>query len=137
MLNERGKLIGDFTMCRINAERFLLIGTYAAERFYQRWFEARTAGFDVQVRACAMEWLGLALAGPASREVLQTLVDEDLSTKAFPFMNGNALVDRSSSTSVCSTSREAGPANASPSHSIAQARTCTSKPAVRASNQRW
>jgi len=91
MLNERGKLIGDFTMCRINAERFLLIGTYAAERFYQRWFEARTAGFDVQVRACAMEWLGLALAGPASREVLQTLVDEDLSTKAFPFMSFGAM----------------------------------------------
>jgi dimethylglycine dehydrogenase len=91
MLNERGKLIGDFTMCRINAERFLLIGTYAAERFYQRWFEARTAGFDVQVRACAMEWLGLALAGPASRDVLQTLVDEDLSTKAFPFMSFGAM----------------------------------------------
>ncbi|MBM4212394.1 MAG: FAD-dependent oxidoreductase, partial [Gammaproteobacteria bacterium] len=60
MLNENGKLIGDFTMCRISVERFLLVGTYAAERFYQRWFEARLAGFKVQVRACAMEWLGLS-----------------------------------------------------------------------------
>ena len=91
MLNENGKLIGDFTMCRISAERFLLVGTYAAERFYQRWFEARLAGFKVQVRACAMEWLGLSIAGPASRELLQSLVDEDLGTKAFPFMSFGAM----------------------------------------------
>jgi dimethylglycine dehydrogenase len=91
MLNERGKLIGDFTICRAGPERFLLIGTYAAERFYQRWFEARMGGFDVQVRACAMEWLGFALAGPASRELLQSLVDEDLSTQAFPFMSFGAM----------------------------------------------
>ena len=91
MLNENGKLIGDFTMCRISTERFLLVGTYAAERFYQRWFESRLAGFDVQVRACAMEWLGLSIAGPASRELLQSLVDEDLSTKAFPFMSFGAM----------------------------------------------
>ena len=31
MLNERGRLIGDFTMCRVAAERFFLVGTYAAE----------------------------------------------------------------------------------------------------------
>jgi dimethylglycine dehydrogenase len=91
MLTEHGKLIGDFTMCRISAERFLLVGTYAAERFYQRWFEARLAGFKVQVRACAMEWLGLSIAGPASRELLQSLVDEDLGTKAFPFMSFGAM----------------------------------------------
>jgi dimethylglycine dehydrogenase len=91
MLNERGRLIGDFTMCRIGPERFLLVGTYAAERFYQRWFEARMGGFDVQVRACAMEWLGFSVAGPASRELLQSLVDEDLGTKAFPFMSFGAM----------------------------------------------
>lgn len=91
MLNERGKLIGDFTICRAGPERFLLVGTYAAERFYQRWFEARMGGFDVQVRACAMEWLGFAIAGPASRELLQSLVDEDLSTQAFPFMSFGAM----------------------------------------------
>jgi dimethylglycine dehydrogenase len=91
MLNERGKLIGDFTMCRVGPERFLLVGTYAAERFYQRWFETRMGGFDVQVRACAMEWLGFSVAGPASRELLQSLVDEDLGTKAFPFMSFGAM----------------------------------------------
>ena len=31
MLNERGKLIGDFTMCRVSQDHIFLIGTYAAE----------------------------------------------------------------------------------------------------------
>ncbi|MGP0088129.1 MAG: FAD-dependent oxidoreductase, partial [Steroidobacteraceae bacterium] len=39
MLNERGKLIGDFTICRVSQDHFFLIGTYAAEVFYLRWFE--------------------------------------------------------------------------------------------------
>ncbi len=39
MLNERGRLIGDFTMCRVREDRFFVVGTYAAEVFYLRWFE--------------------------------------------------------------------------------------------------
>src|SRR3984893_5592688 len=51
MLNERGRLIGDFTLCRLAAERFFLIGTYAAETFYLRWFERHLPPAGVHVRA--------------------------------------------------------------------------------------
>jgi len=87
MLNERGKLIGDFTLCRAAAERVFLIGTYAAEGYYLRWFERHLPESGVSVRPCAMEYLGLALAGPRSRELLQTLVHDDLANAAFPFMS--------------------------------------------------
>ena len=87
MLNERGKLIGDFTMCRLAEERFFLIGTWAAETWYQRWFERHAPPARVTVRPCAMEYVGLAIAGPAAREILQPLMSEDLSTAAFPFMS--------------------------------------------------
>jgi dimethylglycine dehydrogenase len=86
MLNERGKLIGDFTLCRVSEERFLLVGTYAAERFYQRWFERYAPPAGTSIRAAALDYLGLSVAGPQSRALLQSLVDEDLSTAAFPFM---------------------------------------------------
>jgi len=86
MLNERGKLIGDFTMCRSAPERVLLIGTYAAESYYLRWFERHLPKSGVSVRACAMQYAGLALAGPRSRELLQSLTPQDLSSSAFPFM---------------------------------------------------
>ena len=87
MLNERGRLIGDFTLCRPAEERFFLIGTYAAERYYLRWFERHMRAAGVTVRPCAMEYVGLSVAGPRSRELLQSLVDADLSTTAFPFMS--------------------------------------------------
>jgi dimethylglycine dehydrogenase len=87
MLNERGKLIGDFTMCRIAAEHFFLVGTYAAETYYMRWFERHIPPTGVSIRPCAMQYVGLSVAGPKSRELLQTLVRDDLSTAAFPFMS--------------------------------------------------
>ncbi|MCX7055349.1 MAG: aminomethyltransferase family protein, partial [Proteobacteria bacterium] len=87
MLNDRGRLIGDFTLCRVADERFFVVGTYAAEVFYLRWFESHLPPTGVNVRPCAMEYLGLSVAGPASRAVLQKLVDHDLSTAAFPFMS--------------------------------------------------
>jgi dimethylglycine dehydrogenase len=87
MLNERGKLIGDFTLCRVGAERVFLICTYAAETYYRRWFERQPPPAGVSVRPCAMEYVGLSLAGPASRALLQELVREDLSSAAFPFLS--------------------------------------------------
>jgi dimethylglycine dehydrogenase len=87
MLNERGKLIGDFTMCRLADDHFFLVGTYAAEVYYQRWFERSLPGTGVTVRPCAVEYVGLSVAGPGSRALLQSLVREDLSTAAFPFLS--------------------------------------------------
>jgi dimethylglycine dehydrogenase len=87
MLNERGKLIGDFTMCRVAADHVFLVGTYAAETYYMRWFERHMPASGVSVRPCAMEYAGLSVAGPHSRALLQSLVRDDLSTAAFPFMS--------------------------------------------------
>jgi dimethylglycine dehydrogenase len=87
MLNERGKLIGDFTICRVSEDHFFLIGTYAAEVFYLRWFERHLPPTGVSVRPCAVEYVGLSVAGPHSRALLQSLVRSDLATPVFPFMS--------------------------------------------------
>ncbi len=87
MLNERGRLIGDFTLCRIAEERVLLVGTYAAEKYYLRWFADTQPGEGVVIRPCAMEYAGLSVAGPNSRALLQQLVNEDLSNDAYPFLS--------------------------------------------------
>jgi dimethylglycine dehydrogenase len=87
MLNDRGKLIGDFTMCRVSEEQIFLVGTYAAETYYMRWFDRHMPAAGVSVRPCAMEYVGLSVAGPHSRALLQKLVRDDLSTSAFPFMS--------------------------------------------------
>jgi dimethylglycine dehydrogenase len=86
MLNDEGKLIGDFTIGRLSEDHFFVVGTYAAETYYLRWFEKHVPA-GVSVRPCAMEYNGFSIAGPKARTLLQTLVREDLSTAQFPFMS--------------------------------------------------
>ena len=87
MLSPRGKLIGDFTIAKVEPERFFIVGTYAAENHYLRWFERQAPTNGVSVRACATDYVGLSVAGPQSRALLQGLVRDDLSTAAFPFLS--------------------------------------------------
>ncbi|MBV8567062.1 MAG: GcvT family protein [Methylobacteriaceae bacterium] len=87
MLNEAGKLIGDFTIGRVAEDWFFLVCTYAAEQYYLRWFDRHLPPAGVAIRPCALEYVGFSIAGPRSRELLQKLVREDLSTPKFPFMS--------------------------------------------------
>jgi dimethylglycine dehydrogenase len=90
MLNEKGKLIGDFTLSRYAPEKFLLICSLSAEAYYLRWFETHAIP-GVTFRAASMEYPGLSVAGPKSRELLQKLVRDDLSNEAFPFQTFRKL----------------------------------------------
>jgi dimethylglycine dehydrogenase len=52
-----------------------------------RWFERNMPSSGVSLRPCAMEYVGLSIAGPKARALLQTLVRADLSNESFPFMS--------------------------------------------------
>jgi dimethylglycine dehydrogenase len=78
-------------MCRVAPERVFLICTWAAEVYYRRWFERHAPPAEVTVRPCAMEYLGLSVAGPNSRPLLQELTRADLSGAAFPFLSFRAM----------------------------------------------
>jgi dimethylglycine dehydrogenase len=86
MLNDAGKLIGDFTICRHAEEEFLLVCSYVAEGYYLRWFERHLPADGVVCRAASMDYPGLSIAGPKSRQLLQGLTATDLSNAAFPFL---------------------------------------------------
>jgi dimethylglycine dehydrogenase len=87
MLGHKGRLMGDLTVARLGAERFMIVGSSIAERFHLRWFEDHLPDRGVSVRPIATERLGFALAGPRSRELLARLTDEDLSATAFRFFD--------------------------------------------------
>ena len=91
MLNEAGKLIGDFTIGRLAENHYFIVGTYAAETFYMRWFEQHMPLSGVHIRPCAMEYTGFSVAGPKSRDLLQKLVHHSLTTADFPFLSFKKL----------------------------------------------
>ena len=92
MLNESGKLIGDFTIARGAAQRFLVWGSSQAQIYHLRWFEQHLpADGSVQVKRLGQGLVGLSIAGPRSRELLLRLTDEDVSNAGLRFMDHRRL----------------------------------------------
>jgi len=92
MLNEAGRLIGDFTVARGGPERFMVWGSSAAQVHHQRWFEAHLPrDGTVAVERLGMRLMGLMLAGPRARDVLAALADGDVSGAALRFMDHRAM----------------------------------------------
>jgi dimethylglycine dehydrogenase len=88
MLNENGKLIGDFTIARVSKDHFYMFGSSQAEVYHMRWFEQHLPDDgSVAIRAINLGWVGLSIAGPKSRDVLTKVVGEDVSNAAFRFMD--------------------------------------------------
>jgi dimethylglycine dehydrogenase len=92
MLNPAGKLIGDFTIAKASDECFYMWGSSQAQKYHMRWFEQHLpADGSVMIHRFDMELVGLSIAGPQSRNVLQQLTDEDVSNAAFKFMDHRAM----------------------------------------------
>jgi dimethylglycine dehydrogenase len=95
MLNEDGRLIGDFTVAALpprsvsdGPERFLVFGAGAAEKYHQRWFDAHLPrDGSARYRSLGPSLTGLSIAGPRSRELLAGLTTTDVSTEAFGFLH--------------------------------------------------
>ena len=92
MLNEFGKLIGDFTIAHAGPDRFMIFGSSAAQKYHMRWFEKHLPkdgpnGGSVRVHRFDQTLVGLSIAGPKAQALLQKLVDVDVSTAAFKFMD--------------------------------------------------
>ncbi|MDQ3105354.1 MAG: FAD-dependent oxidoreductase, partial [Actinomycetota bacterium] len=98
MLTPGGKLVGDFTVAALpgaegaggddGSERFLVLGSGAAERFHERWFDSHLpAGEGVRYRSLGPDLCGLAIAGPAARALLAGVCTVDVSREAFAFLD--------------------------------------------------
>ncbi len=106
MLNSNGKLMGDLTVSRLAEGRFWLIGSYYRQAWHMRWFDDHLPPNGVSVRNLSDQWMGFAMSGPASREIISRLTDRDMSNAGFPFLRcaeiqivgANAVVARLSLT---------------------------------------
>jgi dimethylglycine dehydrogenase len=88
MLNEFGKLIGDFTIAKVAEEDFMVWGSSAAQRYHMRWFEKHLPkDSPIRLHRYDLTLVGLSIAGPRARDVLQKLTDDDVSNGAFRFMD--------------------------------------------------
>jgi dimethylglycine dehydrogenase len=91
MLNDKGRLIGDFTVAHAGGDRHFVFGSGIAEQYHRRWFEAHLPGAGVALRSLRTAMLGVAIAGPRSRELLARVCRADVGDAALPFLAFRAL----------------------------------------------
>ena len=87
MLNDNGKLIGDFTVGKLDEGRFFIFGSGVAENYHMRWFRQHLPATGVELKAHGLGLVGLSIAGPKSQSLLAEVASRDVSTDAFPFMS--------------------------------------------------
>ncbi|MFN6118840.1 MAG: FAD-dependent oxidoreductase [Actinomycetes bacterium] len=87
MLNPQGRIEGEFSVSRIGVDEFFLVGSLAAEVPHPRWFLSHLPeGSGIRFENLGLSMVGLTVAGPHSRDLLQQITDTSLATKDFPFM---------------------------------------------------
>jgi dimethylglycine dehydrogenase len=92
MCRPGGGIECDVTITRVEPERFYLISAAATELHDHAWLEWHLPDDgSVELRNDTERYGVLTLAGPRSRELLQTLVAEDISRDAFPFFRARHL----------------------------------------------
>jgi dimethylglycine dehydrogenase len=90
MLGSDGRLKGDLTLLNWGNGRWWLMGSYYLRAWHMRWFsDHRRDG--VIVRDISDAVVGFSLSGPRSRELLERVTPEDVSTDAMPFMTCQEL----------------------------------------------
>ena len=90
MLNESGKLIGDFTIACHSDKGFFLAGSGIAEEYYLRHFDAEKED-GVTIESLGLGWCGVSIAGPKARDLLSKVTWKDVSHDAFKFMAHRSL----------------------------------------------
>ena len=91
MLSPKGRLIGDFTLSRLDADFFQLTASYGSQNYQQRWFEQNLPASGVLLRNISRRRVGFQIAGPNARELLARAAYDDVSNDAFPFLSVRRL----------------------------------------------
>jgi dimethylglycine dehydrogenase len=92
MLSRKGRLIGDFSVTRLAADRFFLLGSGPMQRIHMRWFDQyRPSDGSVRIENLSARFCGLHIAGPAARDLLGLLAETDVDAHAFAFLSGREL----------------------------------------------
>jgi sarcosine oxidase subunit alpha len=88
MCDDAGIMLDDGTVSRLADDHFFITTTTGNLEFVQQWLEwwLIGSGWDVYITNVTGGLAAVNLAGPKARDVLATLTDCDLTTKAFPYM---------------------------------------------------
>src|SRR5690606_2523326 len=87
LLTPSGRIAGDLTVTRLEADRFLLIGSGSANEYYRRLFaQSLPADGGVEIADRTESLCGFSITGPRARDLLASVTGEDVSDPSLPFL---------------------------------------------------
>ncbi|MSO93839.1 MAG: FAD-dependent oxidoreductase [Rhodospirillales bacterium] len=88
----KGGLLSEFTITRLDDDRFWLLGASTAEWHDRDWLVQRLpADGSVHIENVTARYSTLVVTGPKAREVLGQVTDADLSSNAFPWLSAKPI----------------------------------------------
>jgi dimethylglycine dehydrogenase len=91
MLTERGTVAGEFTVVRLGAARFYLIGSPRAEALYDDMLtKLLPEDRSVRLRNATLERGCFTVVGPRAREILQDMSGTSLANESFPWLTAQS-----------------------------------------------
>jgi len=93
LLDRRGGIAGDVTITRLGPDRFRLVTGAGCVNSDLGWLrlEQREEDGPVDVRETTEDLCVVGMWGPRSRQLLESLTDDDVSEEGFPFMQARAI----------------------------------------------
>jgi dimethylglycine dehydrogenase len=91
LLLPSGHLKGDLTVMRLGRDKFMITGSGYLQEFHMLWFEQHSAGRNVRIVNRSDEMSAIAIAGPASRELMELAASGDVDKESMPFMSVQSM----------------------------------------------
>lgn len=91
LISMRGGLAGDFTVTLMSENEYWILGSGMAERYHKRFFDLVPLLEGVTFESQTSAVCGFNVAGPKSREILQSLTNASLNTLDFRFMRSKRI----------------------------------------------
>ncbi len=87
MLSQGGRLIGDFSVSKIDENRYFVLSADIMQRSFMRHFRQFLPRDGVKLINLSSDYAGLHICGPRAQPLMAKLADRDMDTLNFPFMS--------------------------------------------------
>jgi len=91
LIGVRGGIAGDATVTRLADDEFMIVSSGMAERYQHRFYQKVPLPAGTTFESKTVSTCGFNVAGPKSRELLQSLSNADLSNDAWKFMRSGLI----------------------------------------------
>ena len=82
-INHRGILIDDTIVTRLEEDKYLVVPNAATTDLIYHWMFSLGGGYKVKIKNVSSQYSSIAVQGPKAEDLLQEIVDDDLSNLKF------------------------------------------------------